>query len=211
MKNFRKPKVSILFAFLIFGYSCSNTSENTESIKNENLTLVIEKHISLTKEVLEIISKEQDVDFEKLSKIPDYFKTKKELKEYLKNSNFKNYEKLSILFDKVSNNLNGYLLSIKNINNYTEDDLKTIITNEIKKQTSLDNKKNIDFSRKIDCKGAFKKSQENCGDNYAISVGVVVVSGFVSFGWGTVIGYVAANGIYLKCLKDAESAYNNCL
>lgn len=212
MKKFRKPYASLILAFLVLIVSCGEPFVNTnEKINSEQLTETIKEHLLITDEISKIFLEEKDIDFEKLNDFPAYFSSRKELSESFKSANFKNEEKISILFKKLSDNLENFLLSIEDIESYNKKDLENLLSNEIKKQFALKAKNNSKYLSKAGyCENALNEASGNCGENYAISLAVLVASGFISFGWGTIIGYAAANAIMIKCHDDASAAYRTC-
>ena len=113
-----------------------------------------------------------------------------------------------MLFEELSRNIELFLLSISNLENYSQKEIEMIVINEIKKQYSEKNS-NL-FNKAGFCEDALNSASSNCEENYAISVAVVVVSGFWSFGVGTVIGYAAATALMVKCYEDASAAYREC-
>lgn len=212
MNKFRNPYASLFLAFLVLIVSCSEPFVNdNDKINTEQLSETIKEHLLITDEISEIFSEEKNIDFEKLNNFPAYFNSREELSNSLENANFKNEKKFSILIKKVSDNLENFLKSIEDIERYSKTDLENLLSREIKKQFVIKTKNTSKYLLKGGyCANALREASENCNENYAISMAVVVVSGFISFGWGTVIGYGAANVIMIKCHDDSLSAYRAC-
>lgn len=213
MKNFRNPYVSLVLSLFILITSCSEQSDfNPNGIDSKLLSKTISEHLLITENLSKLLLKEKNVDFKKLNNFPNFFNNTSDLKKSLKDANFKNEEEISILFIKLSENLENFLISIENIESYSQTELENLLITEIKSQFALKNKKTSKYSLKAgNCESALNEVSENCGENYAISVAVVVASGFITFGWGTVLGYAAATGIMVKCHEDASAAYRTCI
>lgn len=212
MKKFRNPYLALILSFLVVNISCSEPNVyNSDNINSELLSETIKEHLLITKEVTKTFLEEVNVDFDELNNFPAYFKNTEELRKSLKKANFKNDEKISILFNKLNNNIENFLLSIENIENYSQTDLVNLLVDEIDNQFESKTVNRTNYFLKSDpCLGALHKAEENCGENYAISVAVVIASSFITFGTTTVVGYVAATALLVKCSEDAASAYRNC-
>ncbi len=213
MKKFRNPNVSLILAFLILIVSCSEpTMDNIEIINSKTLSETIKDHIFLSAKISKIFSEEKNIDFEKLNKFPTHFNNKEIQIKNLKDANLKNAEEISNLYEELGENLENFLHSIKNTENYTKKDLEILLNNEIRNQFTLKKEKNSKYLSKVDpCLEALNEAGSNCEENYAISLAAVVLSGFITFGWGTVIGYGVATGIMVKCYEDSSTAYRNCV
>ncbi len=213
MKNFRNPYISLVLSLLILITSCSEPSDfNPNGIDSKLLSKTISEHLLITEDLSKVLLKEKNVDFKKLNNFPIFFDNTSDLKKSLKDANFENEEEISILSKKLSGNLGNFLLSIENIESFSQTELENLIITEIRRQLKLKNKNASNYSlRSGPCENALNKAGENCEENYAISLAVVVASGFITLGWGTVIGYGAATGLMIKCYEDASSAYRDCI
>ena len=204
LKIVRKPYLSIIMATLVLFVSC-NKDVDVYSTKIES---TVKKHIQLTHE-LSILYKKQDTNVISLNQGVKFYKNKKEFRNFLTKFNYKSIDQIILLTEKISNNLNNYLLSENVDSNTNENYITDLISKEIIKQQKNNNK---NFSFKVsNCEGALNKAGKNCDDNYAIGIAAVIVSAFFTFGWGTVIGYAAVNGLMIKCHNDAASAYSDCI
>lgn len=114
------------------------------------------------------------------------------------------------MIEALNNNLLEFLHSVDDVESYSKEILEEIITDEIKSQYAIKtNKKRMSVSG--DCEDSLDSATENCGENYSIAMGVVVISGFITLGWGTVLGTIGAAGVLVKCSNDAAAAYRDCV
>ncbi len=205
---FRKPYLSLILAMVVLFTSCTQG----DSIITENnvpLELTIRKHIILSKQLQKIYlnQKHQTVDLSK--KIPQFYTNKESFKKFLINNNFTDINKILTVSEDISNNLNSYLSSIKAGELMTETEVSEVLITEIRKQQQI--KKETQNSIDRSCMSALDNALENCGENYASSLVLVIVSGFISFGITTIIGYAGATAIMVKCCDDAAIAYEDCI
>lgn len=221
MKNFRKPYLSIIMVSILLFVSCNKDSEflipsvengiitNTKlkNQKSQGIEFTVKEHIKLVKQLSNLYKKQDKHIYDLKDLGQKNYKNKKDFKEFLKKNQFKHVDKIVVLSEKISNNISNYL-STNNLHEKADElEAVTIITKEIKKQE----KSNKFLSRVDPCEEALNEAGANCSENYNISMAAVVISGFITFGWGTIIGYAAANVIMIKCFDDASAAYRNCM
>ena len=209
MKNFRKPYLSIIMASVFLFVSC-NQESNLFFPEADNISLekTIEKHIELSNQ-LSSIYKTEGKTINELDNSPVYYKNKEDFSNFIANSNLKSGNQIILLSEQLSNNIKKYLIS-NNVN--TEKNKNQIIdflTTEIIKQQNV-NKQNY-LAKTSSCKSALDAAAVNCEENYAIGLAAVIVSGFISLGWGTVIGIGVVNGLMVKCFNDSSAAYRDCV
>ncbi len=208
MKFLRKPYLSAILVSLIFFASCSQYGSDVEVEEvNEfmSLTSYAERHIEITDRLYKILENERNIDINVLLSEIEIDESK--VSETLAKANFTEFNEISKIFDKL--NLIGNVLVESNpyLKNIDENEIERIISKEIDKQVYLDDSNHELFHS---CDRAYEQARDGCGDNYAISLAVVAISGAVSFGVGTAIGAVGATGVLVYCLERARGHYNDC-
>ena len=83
-----------------------------------------------------------------------------------------------------------------------------IIVDEIELQ--LEEKAASIFYPKSDCWDDRVRAENLCARNWAISIGLSALSGFLSLGWGAVVGFTGAQAQVALCLNDALNAFHDC-
>ena len=210
MKKLRKSQLSLFMACILLFASCSSPSIDKESIEREFLTKVVSKHIEISEEIALKFTNEEELDLNFLFNSPKYFKTSDELKNNLVKAKFKNVEELTFLFKELNENITSFLESINARENYTEEEVQKIISDEINKQFDENNNAFLNH-KQSSCYSNFERAKSRCNRNWYLANAAVAISGFFTLGIGTLVGATAAGSMAILCITDARSDLNECL
>lgn len=205
LKHLRKPYFSIFLATLVLFVSCSQY-DNIE-LEEKSLTLeeYTENNMEIINQMTYILSREKNIDVDKLMNPNNSVKTQTDLETIYSTAGIEASDKMYELTIDLIDNV-AMLMNNDNYNHLTEQELITLITNEIEYQFLDDS-----TSKSSACQDTFEIAKDRCYRNYAIAVAAAAVSAFWSFGVGTLIGLAAASAVAVNCSAEALSDYNNCM
>ncbi|MBC8756151.1 hypothetical protein H2O64_15855 [Kordia sp. YSTF-M3] len=209
LSTLRKPYLGFILSLLVLFSSCYNPNSN-EELSFLTIEEFTEKHISLTNKIIEIYSKEDDINMEMLSKFPDKFDNVKEFTEFLQGANFSKSSEIAKIYLEIQNNTNNF---VKDLVNLDQKEIISKINIEIHRQfDTKDLEETIAFTGKNgSCADAYIEARSRCARNYAIAVTAAGISAFFTIGIGTAIGTAAAITVMALCYDDASNDHTSCL
>ncbi|NMH89114.1 hypothetical protein [Flavivirga algicola] len=218
-KIIKKTYFSLFLATLLLFTSCTQyandidenitiTSQITEHLSLEDY---VNNHINLTSKLFDIINNEKNVSQDILRESKRYSTSKENIKT-LKEAGFKETEIISDLLIKISNNTSKFIQNNPTLTKFSENEIEDTLTIEIDKQLKFNKLAKLAESKysKSDCQSRFETAKGRCKTNFAIGIAGLAISGFFSFGLGTVVGAGFVSGLAVKCSNDALADYNAC-
>jgi len=203
LKALRKPYLSIFLSGLILFISCSQYED--DQLENQNtvgLSSYINKHLELSSLLSHELKINKVIDLKTLNNIS----YDQNLELALDSLNFNNKDRILSILNKMENNTSDFFSKNEHFQNIDIDTYKNLITAEINiALTSLEYHK-----QRGSCEDAFDNSTGNCLENLALASAVALGTAFISFGVGTAYALTAATLIMVKCMSDAEDAYDDC-
>jgi hypothetical protein len=206
----------IIFLFVVFGLmiSCDNNENmnsslsqtNKISYNQENLSRFVKNHLLISNKIIDLMDQENRTNLSILA-FPKNIINETDLINYYKSCNINEYENLIELIKKQSINSENFIRSNPDFYLNDEKIRIQIIEEEINNQLEANNS----FLARGSCRDQYIKDTGRCTRNYYIGTGLSVASGFVSFGWSTVIGYAAVQATMMTCMYDAEVDYADCM
>lgn len=211
MKRLRTPYLSLFLSSSLLFSSCKNEmlDETTNlSFETNSIKEIAKKHLDLVNQ-LKSLHLNHNSSNALLQQYDDLvFGSYHDFENYLMKKDFHRIDEIVDVTKKIHSNLRNYLgLYNEYSSRESESEIIDIFTNELAHQIEVNNE-NLLTSRS--CESLLRTAQNNCEENYGISVAIVVISGFISFGVGTVIGYAGATALLVKCYNDATKAYLKC-
>ena len=184
----------------------SNTSRL--AFDSKTLSGFVSNQLILQAQVKELLVVEKNVDYSMIQSGLQNVKTIEDIHLLYKNANITHGEELISLYKEMSLNAETFIKNNSDFySKYNKEERLEIITKEIDSQLRYDD----GLSSKVDCHTNFVKASNRCMRNYAISMTGVAVSGFFSFGVGTVVGGAVATTMMVACNSDADSDYHDCV
>jgi len=214
-----------VISLLSISQSCSNSEElsskNTSQVEKTNgmsnrmmsnsksLSGYVSDILSIQTEIKSILDNESNANFSMIQSGIENVKTVEDLKLLYRNANVIHVEELISLYTEMSQSSETFIKSNSEFyTNFNEEKRKQIIYNEIDTQLGYN-----EFSEtaRTNCHANFTKASGRCMRNYAIAMTGVAVSGFFSFGVGTVVGGAVATTMMIMCNSDADADYHDCV
>ena len=204
MKNFRKPYISLFLSLLLLFVSCQ-PNEYLDDTNSESLENFISKQLLISEKLSHYVAN-QDEMMTKLNSEPEIYHSRFELNEYLRKNNIENSEEIADMIFDIQELTNNFLINSSYLNQYSEEEIKSIFANEIEKQMT-----SYSVQGKSYCGDRYNTAQNRCDRNYAISLTGLAVSAFITFGVGTVVGAGVAATIHAICRVEAHNDFKQCI
>ncbi|MDD3773326.1 MAG: hypothetical protein PHC38_11825 [Weeksellaceae bacterium] len=210
----------VLGAFVITGCSSEplqetlvETQMDNSFLRKEGIVLdnFAEKHILYSKQIIQLLNEsETSFDNNSVSEIM-MIETELELENYYESKGVSNPSLLVEYLMLVMENSESFLINNSLFMELTNEEQYFLIEDALNNKMDLD----IDFwgytTNARTCHDQFEIDQNRCMRNYAIGTAAAIASGFISFGWGTVIGYAVVQANMMACLHDSEVDYHDCI
>lgn len=201
LKRKRRGTISIFLSFILLITSCSQY--NSEFEESYSLESYVEKHIEISNRLVSIVKNENSINIEMLKDVETY----ETFRETLINAGFEEYDEIIQLAYQMETNSKKFARTNPYLKNYNINELELLIGEEINEQLILEN----NIHRSGPCEDVWDAAADACLENFIISAGATIVSGFFSFGIGTVFGGMTAFMLYVKCTSEANRNYYACL
>lgn len=217
-----KKTVFILFAMSFLLLSCDKENLETQNtngvlkddkrinsqkrIIDNKLSDFITECIALNNQILTILE-ESNSDIKSTSQNLDDIKDEAELLRYFEKLKISKPDKLVRLTKELSIQTEIFYRDNKEFYEIPEADRFEIIMQEIDSQLNYE----AHTSAKRTCKEQWAIDDARCERTFWIGVSFAAASGFVSFGWSTVIGYAAVQANMIVCKADANADYEACI
>ncbi len=206
LKNFRKPYLALFLSSLMIFVSCNHDDilfRNSSNKNNLTLELYVSRHIEISNELLNLIDKEKNINYEILINETNEI-SKNEFVNLLQNANIKNHQRISELFFQLKNLSEEFVNENVSIRNMDIDEFEILFVTELDNQTS-DN-----FARFGDCEDDYETAENRCERNWVISMGLAFVGGVLT-GGAAWLATAGATGLFVVCLEEAAADYEDCL
>lgn len=191
-------------------FSSCQQYDTAEELEVQQLTFeeFTVEHFAISKRIVELYSKEKNINLETLGEGLQNVNNREEFLEVLKSSNVKNHTELSDLFQRLVTNNEKFRNTNPEYFGLNEEQRLSLLTNKI---DELSNNDYLQTQRLGSCEDARATAENRCSRNFAIATGVAFVSGLITLGWGTAIGWGAAWVMATACLIEAGNDYDTCL
>lgn len=182
------------------------TTNSQKGIPNDKIRDFVSKHIDINNEILTILEK-SNINEKNINQNLDIIKDETELLDYFEKLKISDPYKLVKLTKELSIQRERFYYDNKEFYEMSKAKRQEIIMQEIDSQLNYE----AHTSAKRTCREQWAIDDSRCQRNYWIGVSLAAASGFVSFGWSTVIGYVAVQTNMIVCKADANADYEACL
>ena len=199
----RKPFASIFLAVIVLTFSCSRYEDKqVENLETMDFSSYVAMHLELSSQLADELNKNKNLREDLLLSVSN----NDDMIYLLKTLNYTNSKRILNIIDKMKTNTNAFFDGNEGFIGMDVDVFQNKITDEIRIQNSK-----IEYQKRLGpCEDAFDNATENCLENAAISTAIAVASGFLSFGVTTAYALAGVTIVMLKCMADAEEAYNDC-
>jgi hypothetical protein len=215
-------QILLQLMFLLTLISCSeNTTNEPKQVKNleENIKNFTKKHVSICKEIFNLLDKENDLNFDNFpySKLDAYY-NEKEFKIALAKTGMVKYEDMYNLLIRLNQNSNEFFVNNKQFTLLKPEKRNTIISDAIKlalidnplKFTSL-NINSEALTAKMSCRETYLQDREDCAEDALINWGILASSCWFGTPAACAVGGVGVLAIAAVCSNRAKRDYAECL
>lgn len=215
-KKIRKSYLASILASLTLFASCSqydndiqnsiNSTDNINLEKNSgniNLDSFVEKQLQTSTEIINLLEKENNIDFESLEYVSKDLKPE-DLLIILEDANIQKSDVISNLLIQLYNESVNFGINNPDFKNLNQNEIEKMINVEINNQHN-----------KLDgfnpCRDVLDIAKARCGENLLIALAAAALVGIFTGGVGYGFGAATAILIAAKCATDADNDYNACM
>lgn len=204
MKQFRKPYLAILLAFLTLFASCSQyDNESEDTYENIDLSTFVSKHIENSSKIIDLIQQENNVEFNDIMEITNSNVSLEELETKYKALGVKEFNKIAHLTIDLLQNSNNF---VKTNSDIDASEIENLIITEIDNQLT----NSVSSFKNSNCEKAYQDSMNRCHRNYIITTAISAAGMFLG-GIAGAVGVLAAAVGLAECERAANDARNECL
>lgn len=222
MKKLVFSEVLLFFTFFLTFNSCSrdniNESAQVENME-ENLTKYAKSHVSISKEIFNLLDKENELNFDNFpyAKLNSTY-NEQEFKLALANMGMIRYNEMYSLLIRLNQNSNKFIANNKQFTLLKPEERNTIITNAIKlaiidnplKFTPPNTNTNAIFA-KLSCREQYIQDREDCAEDSLINMAILSSGCWFGTPAACAVGGVGVLAIAAVCSNRAKRDYAECL
>ncbi|MGJ8591126.1 MAG: hypothetical protein ACSHXF_01180 [Aquaticitalea sp.] len=186
-----------------------NLIENAEKGNKLTLQQFVTNHLAINQNIFALIKNEQNMNLSLLTETNiERATNENELKQIFIDANFTQQADLFNLAEQIRANIQVFVSSNPAFYKLSETERNSLFIQEIDRQLEFQEEST---SSRLTCAGNRGRAENRCLRNYSIQSGVAVVVGAATAGFGWLVGWGAASGMFIWCLEDAQSDYEDCI
>jgi len=186
--------------------------EQETTLKTNSFDRFASTQLEISREIGTLFSKERGIDLNLLERELPSAVDINSVKTILLKAGFTQIDEFISALQKMERNSVRLKSENPQIEMISTSDFESALSNKIN-SLSIKEEDNIEkrTPEEVLCYDNRRRAEDRCVRNYAISMGVVIVSGLISAGWGTVIGFGAAHAMEVVCIADAQGDFERCM
>ena len=222
MKKLVLSVILLLFMFLLTFNSCSKDNINEhKQVENleENIKKFAKTHVSISKEILNLLDKENELNFDNFpyAKL-DASHNEEEFKLALAKTGMVRYEEMYNLLIRLNQNSKEFIVNNKHFTLLKPEKRNPIITDAIK-LAIIDNPlkftpppiNNTALTAKMSCRDKYLEDREDCAEDSLINWGILASGCWFGTPAACAAGGVGVLAIAAVCSNRAKRDYAECL
>ncbi len=183
-----------------------STTEDVDITKSL-LEDFVNNQLIFTNDISEKLGSQKNINFNATRSATTIHYDHASLSSELQLANVETPDLVAKMIIVMQKRVNSFLKEFSKSNTtITEEEIKSIITDEIANQMEV--KKNSKLSK--DCGIDLDEATYSCETNYAVSLVENAIENFYTNGAGTFIGIVKVGSLYVSCGTEAMSIFRSC-